>query len=164
MADNFNANIKYGPGNITKSVWDETANANRTLQVNSAGTSTPGATEATQLLVLTAVQSLDPAANLTAVGTPVYMSYASTNVTSAAYVTLVADSGATIIRQVNIFDSSGYTLYLAFGAALAEANKILICPGGPGQIPLTIPAHTRLSLKAVSTSATAGEIVISFFG
>ena len=158
------ANKPNDVGQIIKSEWDVTANAQRVLQVNASGTATAGATEATQLLVLAAVQDLEPNASLSAVGTPVRLDYSGTNVTSAAYVTLQADTGATAIRQVNIFDSSGYTIYLAFGAAASEVNKIMICPGGPGQIPLSIPANTRLSLKAVSTSATAGEIVISFFG
>jgi hypothetical protein len=155
---------QYDVTQVQKSVFNETANANRVVSVNAAGTVTPGATEATQLQVLQAVQDLEPNASLSAVGTPVRLDYSGTNVTSSAYVTLQADTGSTAIRQVNIFDSSGYTIYLAFGAAASEVNKIMICPGGPGQIPLSIPANTRLSLKAVSTSATAGEIVVSFFG
>ncbi len=168
MSDNFNGNVLYSPGNITKSVWDETANANRTLQVNSAGTATPGATEATQLLVLAAVTALDPTASLNGVGTPVYFNYDSdsggTNVTSATWVQIIADSGATKVLQLNIFDSSGQSLYLGMGAAASEVTKMIICPGGQGQVSLQIPAHTRVSLKAVNTSATVGVLVLNLFG
>lgn len=87
--------------------------------------------------------------------------YSSTNVTTAAYVQLVA-STADVINQLYIFDSSGQTLFLAVGGAGSEVNKAYIVPGGNGILNLTIPASSRVSVKAVSASATSGELSITF--
>lgn len=88
--------------------------------------------------------------------------YTTTNVTTAAYVQLVA-STSDVINQLYIFDSSGQTLFLAVGAAASEVNKAYIVPGGNGILNLTIPAGSRISIKAVSATASAGELSISFF-
>lgn len=87
--------------------------------------------------------------------------YSSVNVTTAAYVQLIA-SLADSVTALHIFDSSGQTLVLATGAAAAEVNQIYIPPGGNDLIPLTIAAGTRVSIKAVSATASAGELDISF--
>lgn len=86
--------------------------------------------------------------------------YSSTNVTTAAYVELIA-STSDIINEVHIFDSSGQTLVLAFGAAASEVNKLYIFPGGNGPVSLRIPLGTRLSVKAISANATVGELTMS---
>ena len=130
----------YSPGQIQKSTWDPTANAIRTVVVDSSG------------------------GGLGALGNPIYFDYVGTPVDSAAYVEIMADSGADVITQINIFDSSGQSLYLAFGAAASEVDQIIICPGGQGQLPMQIPANTRLSVKAVNTTASAGILTISLFG
>jgi hypothetical protein len=93
---------------------------------------------------------------------PVYNDYTSTSVTSAAYVQLVAATTQNA-TEIEIFDSSGYPLYLAFGAAASEVNKVIIIPGGNGRIPLAVPAGTRISVKSVSTSNTSGFISINFY-
>lgn len=93
---------------------------------------------------------------------PVVTSYSSTNVTSGAYVQIVA-STTTAINLVEIFDSSGVALYFATGGAGSEVNQFVIYPGGNGQVPFAIPQGTRLSLKAVSTSATSGTGIINFY-
>lgn len=87
--------------------------------------------------------------------------YASVNVTTAAYVELIAStSGA--IGQLHIFDSSGETLVLAVGAAASEVDQVYVPPGGySAPIDLGIPAGSRVSIKAVSANATLGEIAIS---
>ena len=97
------------------------------------------------------------------VNTPINLSFSGTPVTSAAYVQLVA-STATRARKVQIFCSSGELLLLAYGAAASESDKIIIIPGGNGLIDLVIPASTRLSVKAVSTSSTTGNLIINFLG
>lgn len=86
--------------------------------------------------------------------------YSSTNVTTAAYVQLIASTSDTT-NQLFIFDSSGQTLFLAVGAAASEVNKAYIVPGGNGELNLTIPAGSRVSVKAVSASATSGELSIT---
>lgn len=94
--------------------------------------------------------------------TPIRNDYSSVNVTTSAYVTLVA-SLTSACTEVEIFDSSGQTLYLATGAAASEVNQILIFPGGNGRVPLAIAAGTRVSIKAVSATASVGEIDINFY-
>lgn len=88
--------------------------------------------------------------------------YSSINVTTAAYVQLIASTSATI-NLISVFDSSGQTLIIAFGAAASEVDKVYIFPGGNGDIPLLIPSGTRVSIKAVSGTANTGEISINAF-
>lgn len=88
--------------------------------------------------------------------------YSSTNVTTGAYVQLVASLGSAV-NEVEIFDSSGETLVLATGGAGSEVDQAFVFPGGNGRIPLAIAASTRVSIKAVSATANAGEIAINFY-
>ncbi len=88
--------------------------------------------------------------------------YSSVNVTTAAYVELIASTGSEI-NQLEIFDSSGETLKLALGAAASEVDLLLVTPGGNGIIPVNIPAGTRVSIRAVSATASVGEIDINFY-
>jgi hypothetical protein len=60
--------------------------------------------------------------------------------------------------------SNGEPCYLAFGASSSEVNKLVIIPGGNGLIDFVIPASTRLSLKAVSTTLSTGTLIINFLG
>jgi len=94
--------------------------------------------------------------------TPVVTTYSSTNVTSGAYVQLVA-STTSAANMIEIFDSSGVALYFATGAAGSEVNQFVIYPGGNGQVNFAIAASTRLSVKAVSTSATSGTGIINLY-
>jgi hypothetical protein len=88
--------------------------------------------------------------------------YAITNVTTAAYVQLIAAT-ASYVTNIDIFDSSGETLFLAFGAAAAEVDQLLITPGGVGPYNCTIPVGTRISVKAITATASVGEIDINLF-
>lgn len=88
--------------------------------------------------------------------------YSSVNVTTAAYVELIASTGSEI-NQLEIFDSSGETLKLALGAAASEVDLLLVTPGGNGIIPVNIPAGTRVSIRAVSATASVGEIDINCY-
>lgn len=137
---------------------------------------TGAATSANQLLQLT--QETTSATNTTSIlanqtnGTQttksrgldasllVRLDYSMTNVTTLAYVQLVA-STADIINQLYIFDSSGQTLFLAVGAAASEVDQIYIVPGGNGIMNLYIPLGSRISVKAVSGTANSGELNIS---
>lgn len=92
--------------------------------------------------------------------------YASVSVTTGAWVQLVAATpvGTTkSISEIEIFDSSGQTLQLGFGGAGSEVAQIYILPGGNGKIPLMVPSNTRISIKAVSATASVGEIDINFY-
>lgn len=88
--------------------------------------------------------------------------YSSVNVTTAAWVELIASTAAET-NMVEIFDSSGSVLELGTGGAGAEVRKIFIMPGGNGKIPLDIAAGTRIALKAVDTNATTGQICINLY-
>lgn len=88
--------------------------------------------------------------------------YASTPVTTAAYVEVIASIGANSY-ECEVFDSSGEVLVLAFGAAAAEVDQVYITPGGNGKIPLYINAGTRVSLKAVSANASVGSFIINCY-
>lgn len=90
--------------------------------------------------------------------------YSSTNVTTGAWVQLLASVGATAVKEIEIFDSSGETLELGVGAAGSEASKSYVFPGGNGRIPLQIVENSRLSIRAVSATANVGEIVINLYG
>ena len=87
--------------------------------------------------------------------------YSSTNVTSGAWVQLIASTGSAT-NAIDIFDSSGQTLELGTGAASSETRLILIYPGGNGPQPVVIPSSTRVSIRAVSGTASVGELDINF--
>jgi hypothetical protein len=93
---------------------------------------------------------------------PTINDYASTPVTSSAYVQLIASTTSTA-NMIEIFDSSGVALYLAVGAAASEVDQFIITPGGNGQVPLAIPSGSRVSVKAASTSATVGFIAVNLY-
>jgi hypothetical protein len=88
--------------------------------------------------------------------------YASTSVTTGAYVQLIGSTSAEI-KKLQIFDSSGETLKLAVGAAASEVDQIYIFPGGNGDVELSIAAGSRISVRAVSANATSGELIINCF-
>lgn len=88
--------------------------------------------------------------------------YAASPVLSSAYVQLIAATSGPA-TELEVFDSSGRTLKLAFGAPGSEVDQFLIFPGGNGQLPLTVPSGTRISIEAVSISASAGEIDVNLY-
>jgi hypothetical protein len=65
------------------------------------------------------------------------------SITTAAYTQLIASLASTC-NEVEIFDSSGETLFLATGGAGSEVDQVYIFPGGNGRIPLIIAASTRI--------------------
>jgi len=87
----------------------------------------------------------------------------SSPVTTAAYTELVASTSSDI-KELQIFDSSGQTLVIAIGAAASEVDKLYIFPGGNGNIKAIIPSGSRISIKAVSATADAGELSVNFLG
>lgn len=89
--------------------------------------------------------------------------YSTTNVTTAAYVQIIASTSA-ISNQQYIFDSSGQTLVLAVGGVGSEVDQFYIVPGGNGEMNLKIPSGSRVSVKAVSATANAGELNIALLG
>jgi len=86
--------------------------------------------------------------------------YVVTNVTTAAYTTLVS-STVDVINELNIFDSSGKTMVIAVGGIGSEVDQVYVFPGGNGTQSLLIPIGSRISVKAVSGNATKGELIIN---
>lgn len=102
-----------------------------------------------------------------AVRTPVQtksLDMSGTNVTTAAWVTLIA-SLTYGIDAFEIFNPSAATMQIATGAAGQE--KVLpysIIPGGSAfLIPFNISAGSRISLKAVDQNATSNLLTINCF-
>lgn len=95
----------------------------------------------------------------------IQLDFSLSNVSNGAYTQLIADIGATAGKKVRIFMSSGEPLYLAIGAAAAEVDALIVPPGGLDECELTIPANSRLSLKAVNaTTVSAGVLIINIVG
>lgn len=87
--------------------------------------------------------------------------YSLSNVTTGAYVQIIAATSS-IIKEFEIFDSSGQELILAKGALGAEEIIALIPPGGmAGVASLTIAAGTRLSVIAASATANSGSLIFN---
>lgn len=90
-------------------------------------------------------------------------SYATTNVTTSAYVTLVASTPIPV-SHILVADNSGHILKIAAGSTGFEVD-LFSCPlSGSIVIPIapTLPAGTRLSIKAIDANATTGFNVVSF--
>lgn len=88
--------------------------------------------------------------------------YGTTPVTTAAYVQILA-STPSVINAIEVFDSSGQTLVLAEGAPGSEVDQVFIFPGGNGRIPFAIASGVRLSVKAVTATASAGELDVNLY-
>jgi hypothetical protein len=86
--------------------------------------------------------------------------YTSGNVTTGAWVELIASTAAAI-NLLCITDTSGQVMELGTGAAASETRVFLIAQGSSACIPLRIASGTRLSVRAVTASATSGYLTIS---
>lgn len=97
----------------------------------------------------------------TAVGKTVLNSirndYTGTSVTTGTWVQLVASTSAAA-TELSIFDSSGQTLEIGLGASASEVHLFYITPGGNGHTPIAIPSGSRVSIRAVSGTASVGEL------
>ena len=89
-------------------------------------------------------------------------SYSSTNVTTGAYVTLIASTPFDT-AHIQVCDSSTHFVRLAIGAAGSEVDQFA-SPGPSSDCMMVtkfIPAGSRISLKAIDANATAGYIAVS---
>lgn len=94
------------------------------------------------------------------------LDYSVTNVDNATWTQLIANTGATASQEILLFDGGGYAMELGIGAAAAETRMLLIPPGGfNGNLPINIPAGSRLSVRAVGAAlVNLGEIDINLLG
>lgn len=87
--------------------------------------------------------------------------YASVNVTTSAYVQVVASTTGDINR-LYIADTSGSAIILAVGGAGSEVDKLYIGPGGnEAPYELNIPSGSRIAIKALDVNATSGRIILT---
>lgn len=125
----------------------------RAIKVSSAGVVSVDGSATTQPVAQT---------GRTKANTPVFNDYSSTNVTTSAYVQLVA-STTSACTAVEVYNQSSSSIYFATGAAASEVNQFIIPPGGNGMVPITIASATRISVKAVDANATAGSLIVNFW-
>lgn len=89
------------------------------------------------------------------------LSYASTNVTTSAYVQVTA-STSSAINICYVFDSSGSAIKLATGGSGSEVDQVYMAPGGNGAgYPIAIASGTRIAIEALDTNATAGQLILT---
>jgi hypothetical protein len=112
-----------------------------------------GSVTVTNPIELTGLNSSSP---------PVYNVYSSTNITTSAYVQLIA-STTIDTTWVDIFDSSGQAMILATGAAGFETIQAYIPPGGDS-FSLAIAPGTRVAYKALTANATTGYLLLNLRG
>lgn len=91
-----------------------------------------------------------------------FQNYSTTNVTTGAWVQLISSVTANI-DEIQIFDSSGQTLELGIGAAASETRLFLISPGGT-TVQARIASGSRVSIRAVSGTASSGALVVNYIG
>ncbi len=88
-------------------------------------------------------------------------------VTSGAWVELIASTAAES-HWLQCFESSGYALELGVGAAASEVRQCFIPPGGTDYpIPLRIPAGSRVSVRAIATTAdytSPAQLLLTLLG
>lgn len=94
----------------------------------------------------------------------VTLSYSTTNVTTAAYVQLVASTTLSS-RAVEVCDTSGHLIKLATGASGSEVDFMTTAVGTTAASCVVVPSFllsgVRLSLKAVDATANSGFIAVS---
>lgn len=88
-------------------------------------------------------------------------SYASTNVSTSTYTTLIVATPIAI-SQLQICDTSGELLKLATGLPGQEVDFCITPIAGSMIIPIYLQAGVRISAKAVTNSATTGYNALSF--
>lgn len=82
-------------------------------------------------------------------------SYSSTNVLTSAYLQLIA-SMANAVSRIALWNTSGSIIRLATGAAASEVDAVYVGPGGAVVYDVEIAASTRVSIRALDQTASAG--------
>ncbi len=145
---------------VTGTFWQTTQPVSGTVAVSgvSGSVAVTGAFyQATQPVSLATV---NPSLGRSAV-TTVYNAYATTPVTTSAYVQLIASTSAAINR-LYIADTSGSALYIATGGSGSEVNQLLVGPGGnSAPFELDIPSGTRISVKCADQNASTGALYLT---
>lgn len=88
--------------------------------------------------------------------------FASTNVTTSAYVQMIASTVAETIA-IAVAETSGQSFILAIGPSGGEVDTMEVPANCDFIRPLHIGKGTRLSLKSNNSTASTGEIIITLF-
>ncbi len=162
---NVTTNVRWKRDAAEQEIVEDTANpaVNRPLPVQPmANNATAGGftnLECTAARLLKVQESAE-------VGGTLYHSYLATPVDTVNWQQLSAGIGNDATKM-EIFDSSGELLELGLGAAGAEVRHIFIMPGGNGAngnpTIVDIPTGTRISIRAVSATASDGFIAINWY-
>lgn len=121
------------------------------------------ASAATQRVVIATDQPAIPTSDSKTIREFALNDNGSTNITTSAYVELIASTSADL-TMLNVTDSGGRWYYIATGAASSEVDLCVIPPGGNEDIPVNIAAGTRISVKAIDGTASAGYLGINCYG
>lgn len=89
--------------------------------------------------------------------------YSGTPVDTTNWTQLIASTAAAS-SEIFITDQSGEVMELGIGAAAAEARVFLIPRGFSGSVPLSIASGSRISVRAITATASSGEIVLTGLG
>ena len=93
-----------------------------------------------------------------------YNNYGSTAVTTGTWVQLVA-SMPLQSTLTQIYDTSGQVLQLGTGLTSGTVTPLnfYIGRGGNGNTPIQINQGAKVWIKAVTSTANAGDIIVNFF-
>lgn len=120
-------------------------------RVSDTGAPLEGSAGATLLNHIHDYAAIDPSTNEDSFG----------NITSGAWVELIA-STSQAVTKINVIDTGGEALEFGVGAAASEVRKVAIPPGGfEGNIDISIPAGSRISLRAVGDTSEVGRFILN---
>ena len=88
------------------------------------------------------------------------IAYGSTSVTTGAYVTVIASvtNGG---QSISVCDSSTATMKIAIGDAGSEVDIVEVHPSTCVVYPVSVKSGTRVSVEAVSGTASSGELNVT---
>lgn len=91
------------------------------------------------------------------------LDYTGTPVNTATWTTLIGNTSKSI-TAIYVFDSSGQTMEIGVGPSGSESRIMIIQPGGPdGAVEIVITQGSRIAVRAISATASVGEICITAF-
>ena len=93
----------------------------------------------------------------------IVLDYSSTNVTTGAWVELIA-STADDATLLTIDETNGQFFEIGFGAAASETRAALVAPGGIAPLNLNVPSGTRISIRAIESTADVGRLGLALYG
>jgi hypothetical protein len=72
-------------------------------------------------------------------------------------------SASTAVNMIEIFDSTGNTALIGYGASPGEVPLFQITPGGNGLATVRIDVGTRLTIRPLVNPVDGTEFVINFY-